>query len=36
MLAMKSLDRSLMPPPGIEAIISKEQMPDLLAFLRQP
>jgi putative heme-binding domain-containing protein len=35
MRAMKSLDRSLM-PPGMEAIISKEQMPDLLAFLRQP
>lgn len=30
---MKSLDRSLM-PPGLEAAISKEQMADLLAYLR--
>ena len=30
---MKSLDRSLM-PPGLEGAISKEQMADLLAFLR--
>ncbi|MEI7775722.1 MAG: hypothetical protein WCK17_13215, partial [Verrucomicrobiota bacterium] len=35
MKEMKSLDRSLM-PPGMEALISLEQMPDLLAFLRQP
>ena len=30
--AMKSLDRSLM-PPGLEAAITQEQMADLLAFL---
>jgi putative heme-binding domain-containing protein len=30
---MKSLDRSLM-PPGLEGAITKEQMADLLAFLR--
>lgn len=30
---MKCLDRSLM-PPGLEATITKEQMSDLLAFLR--
>ena len=30
---MKSLDRSLM-SDGLEAAISKEQMSDLLAFLR--
>jgi putative heme-binding domain-containing protein len=30
---MVSTDRSLM-PPGLEATISKEQMADLLAFLR--
>lgn len=35
MRVMKSLDRSLM-PPGMEAVISKEQMSDLLSFLRQP
>jgi len=32
---MKALDRSLM-PPGMEAVISVEQMSDLLSFLRQP
>ncbi len=30
---MKSLDRTLM-PDGLEAAITKEQMSDLLAFLR--
>jgi hypothetical protein len=30
---MKSLDRTLM-PVGLEAAITKEQMGDLLAFLR--
>jgi len=30
---MKSLDRTLM-PDGLEAAISKEQMSDLIAFLR--
>jgi putative membrane-bound dehydrogenase-like protein len=35
MREMKSLDRSLM-PPGMEALITLEQMPDLLSFLRQP
>jgi len=30
---MKSLDRTLM-PEGLEAAITKEQMSDLMAFLR--
>jgi putative heme-binding domain-containing protein len=35
MRELKALDRSLM-PPGMEAVISVEQMVDLLSFLRQP